>query len=88
MRWCRQAGWLAKSSLAVMMALALAACATVSSEQPRVAAVSCPPLVTYSKAFQKDAAGALDALPASSPIPQLIDDYARLRAACRAIGRH
>ena len=46
----------------------------------------CPPLVNYSAAQQKMAAGELRRLPQNSQISRLIVDYSKLRAACR-IGR-
>lgn len=68
-----------------MMASALAGCATASSDRPVVIA-TCPPLVSYTKQFQTEAADALDALPPRSPLAAMIDDYSRLRSACRIIG--
>lgn len=49
--------------------------------------VSCPPLATYSPAFQAQAAAELRALPQGSAVGQLVVDYGRQRDACRAISR-
>lgn len=48
---------------------------------------ACPPLASYSPAFQQRAAGELRALPAGSAVGQLVVDYGKQRDACRAIAR-
>jgi hypothetical protein len=47
---------------------------------------ACPPLATYSPAFQQQAAGELRTLPPGSAVGQLVADYGKQRDACRAIG--
>ena len=48
-----------------------------------MAIFKCPPLVTYSKEFQQQAATELDALKASSRLSTMIVDYSKIRDACR-----
>jgi hypothetical protein len=66
-------------SIATLMT-PLAGCVTGGSSR-----VTCPPLVTYSREFQRTAAAALDQLPPGSPVGVLVTDYSKLRDACRAI---
>lgn len=54
----------------------LAACGVATSK-------SCPPLVTYSKQFQSQAADELDALPKGSRLATMIVHYGALRDGCR-----
>jgi hypothetical protein len=71
-------------SIAVL-ATVLAACATDHSEPaPSLAGVKpCPPLVEYTAEERTRAAADIDALPAGSPVRQMIDDYHAVRDACR-----
>jgi len=62
--------------------LSLAACATVVSD-------AVPPVKEYSPEVQAQAADELEALPEGSVLPDLIADYAVLRAQIRALkGAH
>jgi len=56
----------------------MAGCATGSSD------VVCPPLVTYPKADQTQAASELRALPPGAVLHRFMDDYAAERAWVRA----
>lgn len=64
--------------LIVAISSALGGCQHASS--------GCPPLVTYSATFQKEAAGELRALPPGSRLATMIVDYGKARDACRAGG--
>ncbi len=58
----------------LIAAASLGGCATATSD------VSvCPPIVHYSAEFLAEAADALDALPAGSPLERMIIDYGRER---------
>lgn len=63
-----------RTTLLAVSAMLLSNCQTASG---------CPPLTSYSKAFQSKAAGELAKLPDGSPTKQLVSDYGRLRDACR-----
>lgn len=66
--------------IALMMAASsLAAC------QSTAGGGGCPPLVSYSKEFQKQAARELRMTRAAAPnVAQLVVDYGKMRDACRA----
>ena len=64
-------------STAGLFSLALAGCQTVTS--------GCPPLVTYSAEFQREAAGELRTLSAGSRVATMVVDYGKMRDACRAV---
>ncbi len=61
--------------LAAISSFALAGCNAVGG--------GCPPLVSYSRAQQADAAHELRALPQDSELAAMIVDYGKLRDACR-----
>lgn len=64
-------------SVLTMAAFSLAACQTAGGG-------GCPPLVTYSHTFQKQAARELQGAKQSAPhVAQLVIDYGKLRDACR-----
>lgn len=65
--------------IGLMMAVSsLTACQTTAGG-------GCPPLVAYSKEFQKQAAQELRAVKKTSPkVAQLVVDYGKMRDACRA----
>lgn len=65
----------------VAVASLLSACATVSSE-PVVGI--CPPIVEYSAVFQETAANEVQTLLASSPIVEMLIDYASVRNQLRS----
>lgn len=64
--------------LPLIAVLSLTACATVNSS-------AVPPVKEYSPAVQAQAADELEALPEGSVLPDLIADYAVLRAQIRAL---
>ena len=66
------------------VATLLAGCETGRSEAP-VVRLTCPPLVTYDKDFQKRAGEELKALPPHSATQDIVTDYSKLRDACRNI---
>lgn len=71
-------------SIALMTPL-LGACKTVPSEPLIV--TTCPPLAKYDKEMQKRTAQELKALPPGSSLPKYMNDYSKLRDACRKIKR-
>lgn len=71
------------AALAIVTSL-LSACATVRSENGRLA--TCPPVVNYGREFQARAAEALALLPQGSAIAVLLSDYAVMREPARACG--
>lgn len=75
----KAASWLSiakRTTLPVALAMALSSCQTVSG---------CPPLVAYSRQFQRAAKAEFDRLKAGSRLVVLITDYGKMRDACRAI---
>lgn len=46
---------------------------------------SCPPIVKYSVAFQRQAADQLGTLPKGSPVRVMTTHYGQLRDACRSL---
>lgn len=67
--------------IASLRMLPLVCVAAISSCTATVG--GCPPLVTYSKQFQAQAADELDALKPQSKLGTMIVDYSKLRDACR-----
>ena len=61
------------------LAIPLSACNKAISDH-----LQCPPLVTYSREFQTQAAKELDRAPGSA-IAVLVTDYSKLRDACRGL---
>jgi hypothetical protein len=59
----------------------LAACQTAPSEP----VTRCPPLTSYSAAFQRLAAEELKALPPGAALGILVVDYGKIRDACRSL---
>ena len=66
----------------VIAATSLTGCATVSSEDGRLA--TCPPAVDYSPEFQARATDELAVLPEGSAIAEMLSDYAVMREQARA----
>ncbi|MFZ5674268.1 MAG: hypothetical protein ACOZAM_15005 [Pseudomonadota bacterium] len=65
--------------------LTIMAVAVLVAACPKGAAITCPPLKQYSKAFQAAAAREYAAVEASAPhLVQMVDDYGVSRAAIRA----
>jgi hypothetical protein len=62
----------------------IAGCETVRSEAP-VVRLTCPPLITYDKEFQKRAGAKLSKLPPNSATQEVVTDYSKLRDASRNI---
>lgn len=60
----------------LIAAASLTGCATGLFDDPGSV---CPPVVQYSPEFLAEAADALDALPAGSPLERMIIDYGRER---------
>lgn len=48
---------------------------------------TCPPLVTYSPEFQRQAADQLEAMPTGSPVVKMTEDYLALRRAVKECGK-
>jgi hypothetical protein len=71
-------------SLAIL-ALPLSGCATVPSDQ--IVITRCPPLQKYAGSFQKQASEELNQLPPGSAVGKMVEDYSRIRDACRRINR-
>lgn len=63
----------------------LSGCATVGSE-PRIAIV-CPPVVEYSREFQRRAAEEVGLLPDGSAIAEMLSDYSVMREQGRSCQR-
>jgi hypothetical protein len=63
----------------------LAGCATGLSEPLPVLRPVCPPLVKYTPDFQRRAAEELSQLPPGSALAVFMNDYVKLRDACRGL---
>ena len=59
----------------------LAGCGTGGSD--RAVTTACPPVVEYSAEFQARAAAELEALPADTPLTEMLSDYAVMRDQAR-----
>jgi hypothetical protein len=66
--------------LLVIATLSLTACATAPSRP----SIVCPPIPTYSRAFQAQLADEIQHLPPGAALERAMLDYARLRAQARA----
>jgi hypothetical protein len=79
------AKWLRSWPSTVLTTTLLAGCATGLSEPLPVLRPVCPPLVQYDRDFQKRAAEELSKLPPASALAVFMNDYVKLRDACRAM---
>jgi hypothetical protein len=79
------AKWLRSWPSTVLTTTLLAGCATGLSEPVAVVRPLCPPLIRYDRDFQKRAAEELAKLPPGSALPVFLNDYVKLRDACRAV---
>lgn len=59
--------------------------ACIRATSSTIVRTMCPPLVSYSKTIQKKAAVELDSLPKDSALRILVNDYIKLRDACRRV---
>ena len=73
--------WKRRRAALVIATSFLSGCATVSSEDGRLA--TCPPVVEYGRAFQARAAEELWMLPQGSAIHEMLSDYAVMRDQAR-----
>lgn len=76
-----------KVYLIVCITFILAGCATLRQEQISVVVNSCPAIVNYTPEEQKIAAQELQKLFTNSQLAVMINDYAKLRAACRIVAK-
>jgi len=74
--------WRRRLAVLAIATISLAGCATVSSEDGRLA--TCPPVVEYGREFQARAAEELARLPEGSMIAEMLSDYAVMRDQARA----
>ena len=83
MRAMRLRSWL---SAVIVMAL-LSGCVTVHSELSTNVTVKtvCPEIVKYDQATQRKIAEELTRLPEAALLPEIMNDYARLRDICRKV---
>lgn len=59
---------------------------TLALSDCRPATLGCPPLVTYPKSFQQQAARELRSLPNPSAVGEMIVDYGKTRDSLREVG--
>lgn len=73
---------------AFMLATASSSCSpSLSQEQIKVVINNCPALVNYTTDEQKKAAEELRALYTNSQLAVMLNDYAKLREACRVVNK-
>ena len=74
--------WRRRLAVLAIATISLAGCATVSSEDGRLA--TCPPVVEYGRELQARAADELHLLPEGSAIAGMLADYSVMRDQARA----
>jgi hypothetical protein len=74
--------WRRRLAVLVIATSWLTGCATVSSEDGRLA--TCPPVVEYGREFQARAAEELALLPEGSMMVEMLADYVVMREQARA----
>ncbi len=74
--------WRLPRAVLVIATSLLSGCATVPSEDVRLA--TCPPVVEYRREFQAQAAEELALLPEGSAVAEMLADYAMMRDQARS----
>lgn len=75
--------WKLRRAVPLIVMLSLGACAMGGSEGG--GSVACPPVVDYSRAEQRQAAGEVEALPeGAAAVVRMLADYAVMREQARA----